>query len=111
MDLTVRALDEANKFRQSGSKVFTPNPGRYALVGDTGTGKTSAAAEVLPVPVSPMRQNLPGLGVKTFEADWRKVFASSSALTVRSILYVLRAFAYSDFAETSNARFPPNSIS
>ena len=42
--LEVKALEESNKYKQSSHAVFTPNPGRFSLVGDTGTGKTSAAA-------------------------------------------------------------------
>ncbi len=42
--LEVKALEESNKYKQSSHKVFTPKPLRAMLVGDTGTGKTSAAA-------------------------------------------------------------------
>ena len=42
--LEVKALEESNKYKQSSHAVFTPNPLRAVLVGDTGTGKTSAAA-------------------------------------------------------------------
>ena len=45
-DLSVKPLEDSNKYKQSSHEVFTPNPCRIMLVGDSGTGKTIAAAIV-----------------------------------------------------------------
>ena len=41
--LTVKPLGGSNQYEQCKFLQFQPNPGRYMLLGDTGSGKTSAA--------------------------------------------------------------------
>ena len=44
--LEVKPLHGSNNYKQSRHLQLTPNPGRYALIGDTGTGKSAAAAKI-----------------------------------------------------------------
>ena len=44
--LEVKPLKGSNNYKQSRHLQLTPNPGRFALIGDTGTGKSAAAAKI-----------------------------------------------------------------